>query len=197
MNLALWLERTAQVMGDTARADARARTVVADYDTFARRRRGCARALRTTGVGPGRPRRHLRQERPRLPDLFLRDLARRRGGRSGERQAPPEGGRLDPFGCGGATCFVTDALGEGLGAGQICPLTANRREAFEAGCAAAPMDLMPRDRRSGLAFLHLRDHGKAQGGAHHPRHAGRDLAVLSGRRRPGRGRRTPRSTPRR
>ncbi len=52
MNLALWLYRTAQVMGD-APALVLGDRVVADYRTFAARAASLARALAERGVSPG------------------------------------------------------------------------------------------------------------------------------------------------
>jgi long-chain acyl-CoA synthetase len=50
------------------------------------------------------------------------------------------------------SCFVTDALGEGLADACDLPLTAIGSEEFETACAGAPIDMVSRD-RDDLAWL--------------------------------------------
>jgi long-chain acyl-CoA synthetase len=151
MNLAIWLERTAQVMGARP-ALLVGQTVIADYDTFARRAAGLATSLADDGIGPGD---RVGIFAKNVPDYLTCFYAIWHAG----AVAVPVNAKLHPKEAAwilsdaeAKRCFVTDALGEGLGAVSDLSLTQIGADAYEAGCAAAPLDLIPRD-SGDLAWL--------------------------------------------
>jgi long-chain acyl-CoA synthetase len=151
MNSALWLERTAQVMGDRP-ALLLGDSLVADYAGFARRAAGLAGSLQRGGVGPGQ---RIGIFAKNVPDYLTCFYAIWRAG----AVAVPVNAKLHPkeaawilSNAEAASCFVTDALGKGLADACDLPLTAIGSEEFETACAGAPIDMVPRD-RDDLAWL--------------------------------------------
>jgi long-chain acyl-CoA synthetase len=151
MNSALWLERTAQVMGDRP-ALLLGDSLVADYARFARRAAGLAGSLQRGGVGPGQ---RIGIFAKNVPDYLTCFYAIWRAG----AVAVPVNAKLHPkeaawilSNAEAASCFVTDALGKGLADACDLPLTAIGSEEFETACAGAPIDMVPRD-RDDLAWL--------------------------------------------
>jgi long-chain acyl-CoA synthetase len=125
MNSALWLERTAQVMGDRP-ALLLGDSLVADYAGFARRAAGLAGSLQRGGVGPGH---RIGIFAKNVPDYLTCFYAIWRAG----AVAVPVNAKLHPkeaawilSNAEATSCFVTDALGEGLG-GRLRPAADGHR----------------------------------------------------------------------
>jgi long-chain acyl-CoA synthetase len=123
MNMALWLERTAQVMGDRP-ALMHGKEVVAQYATFARRSAGLAQCLGNKGVGPGD---RVGIFAKNVPDYLTCLYAIWHAGAA----AVPINAKLHPKeaawileDAGARTCFVTDDLSEGLAQVTDLPLRA-------------------------------------------------------------------------
>ncbi|MDG4649830.1 AMP-binding protein [Roseibacterium sp. SDUM158017] len=143
MNLALWLERTARVMGARSALVLGDREV-ADYATFARRAAGLAAALTGRGVAPGD---RVGIFARNVPDYLTCFYGIWRAG----AVAVPVNAKLHPreaawiLGDAGARiCFVTDDLEAGIAqAGALHALRIGDA-AFEAMCAEPPGPAVPR-----------------------------------------------------
>jgi long-chain acyl-CoA synthetase len=151
MNMALWLERTAQVMGDRP-ALMHGKEVVAQYATFARRSAGLAQCLGNKGVVPGD---RVGLFAKNVPDYLTCLYAIWHAGAA----AVPINAKLHPreaawilVDAGARTCFVTDDLSDGLAQVTDLPLRDIADAGFEADCRAEPLGLVPRD-SSDLAWL--------------------------------------------
>ena len=117
MNMALWLDRTARIMGDRP-ALLLGRRQVADYESFARRAAGLAATLARDGIAPGD---RVGIFAKNVPDYLICLYAiwrAGRGGRSGECQAAPEGGGLDPLQRRGDIVLRDRQLGRRSGRGH-------------------------------------------------------------------------------
>jgi long-chain acyl-CoA synthetase len=163
MNSALWLERTAQVMGDRP-ALLLGDSPVADYAQFARRAAGLAGSLQRGGVGPGD---RIGIFAKNVPDYLTCFYAIWRAG----AVAVPVNAKLHPkeaawilANAEATSCFVTDALGEGLADACDLPMTSIGSEDFETACAGAPIDMVSRDRDDLAWLFYTSGHdGKAKG----------------------------------
>lgn len=151
MNMALWLVRTAQVMGDRP-ALMLGQTVVADYATFARRAAGLSARLAAGSVAPGD---RVGIFAKNVPDYLTCLYAIWHAGAA----AVPVNAKLHPkeaawilSDAGATSCFVTDALGDGLAEVTDLPLTRIGGDAFADACAGDPAALVPRD-PADLAWL--------------------------------------------
>ncbi len=151
MNMALWLQRTACVMGERPALMLGSR-VVADYATLARRAAGLATSLRRDGIHSGD---RVGIFAKNVPDYLTCFYAIWHVG----AVAVPVNGKLHAreaewiLGNAGAKrCFVSDALGDALAEVTDLPLSRIGSERFEADCASKPMDLTPKD-STDLAWL--------------------------------------------
>jgi long-chain acyl-CoA synthetase len=151
MNMALWLERTARVRGDSP-ALMLGQMMVADYEAFAGRAAGLAAHLANVGVGPGD---RVGIFAKNVPDYLTCFYAIWRAGAA----AVPINAKLHPkeadwilSDAEAKLCFVTDALGDGLAAVSELPLIRIGRDEFEAACTTDPVEIMVRH-PSDLAWL--------------------------------------------
>ena len=147
MNMALWLDRAARVMGARP-ALLLGQNPVADYAGFARRVAGLAASLTRDGIVPDD---RVGIFARNVPDYLTCLYAIWRAG----AVAVPINAKLHPkeaawilSNAEATSCFVTDDLAEVSG----LPLTRIGDDAFEAACASDPQDPVPRD-ASDLAWL--------------------------------------------
>ncbi|KPQ14723.1 MAG: long-chain acyl-CoA synthetase [Rhodobacteraceae bacterium HLUCCO18] len=143
MNMALWLDRTARIMGDRP-ALLLGRRQVADYESFARRAAGLAATLARDGIAPGD---RVGIFAKNVPDYLICLYAIWRAG----AVAVPVNAKLHPkeaawilSNAEATSCFVTDSLGDDLAEVTDLPLTRIGDDPFETACAAQPLDLVPR-----------------------------------------------------
>ncbi|AHM03138.1 Long-chain-fatty-acid--CoA ligase [Roseibacterium elongatum DSM 19469] len=151
MNIAIWLERTAQVAGDS-HALMLGDKIVADYATFHGKAAALAHALRERGIGPGD---RVGIFAKNCPDYLICFYGIWLAG----AVAVPINAKLHPkeaawiLADGGAkACFVTDDLGAGLEAQTACPLIDVASARFAEMTTGPAADLTPRD-DSDLAWL--------------------------------------------
>jgi long-chain acyl-CoA synthetase len=151
MNTALWLERTARVMGDRP-ALLLGQRLVANYEGFARRAAGLAATLARDGIVSGD---RVGIFAKNIPDYLTCFYAIWRAGAA----AVPVNAKLHPkeaawilSNAEAASCFVSGDLGDALAEVSDLPLMRIGDEAFEAACAGDPQELVPRD-ATDLAWL--------------------------------------------
>ncbi|MCU4651379.1 AMP-binding protein [Roseibacterium sp. SDUM158016] len=151
MNMAIWLDRTAQAMGDRP-ALYLGPEVVADYAAFARRAAGLAAALADLSVTPGDK---VGIFAWNVPDYLACLFGIWRAG----AVAVPVNAKLHPkeaawilSNASARLCFVTDDLAAGLEEESALPLVPLQSAAFERLCESAPAPLVPRS-EADLAWL--------------------------------------------
>jgi long-chain acyl-CoA synthetase len=144
MNLSLWLDRTAQVMGDRPALMLGDR-MVADYAGLAARAAGVAAALAQRGVAPGD---RVGIFAKNLPDYLTCFYGIWRAGAA----AVPINAKLHPkeaawilSDSGARLCFVSSDLAPGLGAETEVPRVPIGEESFETLCATPPGRAVPRE----------------------------------------------------